>query len=212
MPYVPSYVENEGAYIAAINRNIRENAYKTRRANWFAMPQAQRAHDFLFETGEFAPVLNARGNDVVKHYYTTHPVVRAAAGDFFGKMYKQASEWGGLSEKQNEAVLNLIARGEARVKEWETARQATADRSGWVGVVGERGNLSFTVKRVMEIDGQYGISFLHICEDEAGNVIIYKGTKKLCEAGETVTVKATVKEHTIRDGVRQTKITRPATV
>ena len=44
-------------------------------------------------------------------------------------------------------------------------------------------------------------------EDADKNVVIYKGTK-LYEG--IVTVKATIKEHGEREGVKQTKIARPA--
>mgnify|MGYP000270542888 CR=1 FL=1 len=44
-------------------------------------------------------------------------------------------------------------------------------------------------------------------EDIDGNVVIYKGTK-LYEG--FVIIKATIKEHGERDGVKQTKIARPA--
>jgi hypothetical protein len=59
------------------------------------------------------------------------------------------------------------------------------------------------------MEGQFGTSYLHIMNDAQGNVVIYKGTKILGGKTETLTVKATVKEHGERDGVKQTKIARP---
>jgi hypothetical protein len=76
--------------------------------------------------------------------------------------------------------------------------------------VGKREVFALTIQRVIPIEGQYGVSYIHILKDKADNVVIYKGTKVLGEAGEFVTVKATVKEHGEREGVKQTKIARPA--
>lgn len=205
------HVDNEGAYEAAIARNIRINARKTSRAKWMALPGAERANAFLFELDEFEPIYRDDGR-----FDVLNPVVKACLGDFFTKMRDTVAEWGGLTEKQNAAVLAMIERGEARVAERakarEEARQADADKSGWIGKVGERRDFSLTVRMVIEMEGQYGYSYLHVMHDEAGCVVIYKGTKQLGEKGDTVSVKATVKEHDVRDGVKQTKIARPVSL
>lgn len=84
------------------------------------------------------------------------------------------------------------------------------NKSRWIGTVGQRQMFTLAVRLVIAMDGHYGFSYLHVMNDEAGNVVVYKGTKMLAERGGVVTVKATVKEHDVRDGVRQTKIARPA--
>jgi hypothetical protein len=199
-----SFIHNEVAYEAAIARNIRRNAQKTRFAKWMAMEGGERANDFLHFMGEFD--MDETNN--------AHPVIAASRGDFFDKMRASAEEFGGLTEGQHKAVLGMIARGEARVAERAKARadalKIDADKSGWIGTVGERRMFDLTVRLVIEMEGQYGFSYLHVMNDTAGNVVVYKGTKKLAERGGSVTVKATVKEHDVRDGVRQTKIARPA--
>ena len=235
-----TFIENEQAYERAIARRIRQNAAKTARAKWMAMPGAARADEFLFETGEFEQVETTRDPSLREEYEakrdaldpaggywqdrdlldqeygvrrSLHPAVRAALGDFYAKMRDQVLEWGGLTEKQNAAVLALIERAEARVIERDRARaeQAAADaeRSGWIGAVGERRVLQISIRMIKELSGTYGISYLHVCHDADGNVVVYKGTNRLGERGDTVTVKATVKDHDVRDGVKQTKISRP---
>lgn len=49
---------------------------------------------------------------------------------------------------------------------------------------------------------------VHIMNDEAGNVIVYKGNR-IAEKGQRVTMKATVKSHGEREGVKQTIVSRP---
>lgn len=203
-----TFIENEARYEAAIERNIRNNARKTRAAKWLATEGGKRASAFLFELDEFEATYHDDG-----YFVAMHPVVKACLGDFFTKMHDSVVEWGGLTEGQTNAVLAMIERGEARVAERakarEEARQADADKSGWIGVVGERRMFDLTIRMVFEMEGQYGYSYLHVMNDADGNVVVYKGTNCLGAIDDTVTVKATVKEHDVRDGVKQTKIARP---
>lgn len=193
-----SYVHNEAAYEAAIARNIRMNAQKGRRAVWMKLEGAERVNEFLFQIGEFKLTENN----------AQHPVVKAAHGnDFYHAMQDNIMTYGGLTEKQNEAVLAMIARAEAKVAGYAAKRAAEAAKSNWIGTVGERRMFVLSVRHVITMEGIYGTSYLHIMEDADGNVVIYKGTK--CYDG-IISVKATVKEHGEREGVKQTKIARPA--
>lgn len=195
-------IQNEAAYEAAIARNIRMNAAKTRSRQFLSTPEGRRANDFLLQIGEFD------GTDA------THPAVKASLGPFYDRMRDSLLQWGGLTDAQTRFTLEMITRGEARVAERakarEDARNADIERSGWIGQIGERREFTLNIRMVIEMEGHYGISFLHVCADADGNVIVYKGTKKLGERMDRVRVKATVKEHTVRDGVRQTKIARPS--
>lgn len=202
-----TFIENEARYEAAIQRNIRNNARKTRSAKWLATPEGARANAFLFELDEFEPTYREDGR-----FEATHPVVKSCLGDFWTKMRDSVAEWGSLTDGQTKAVLAMIARGEARVAERAKARAEEADKSGWIGTVGERRDFSLVIRTVIEMEGQYGYSYLHVMHDDARNVVIYKGTKELGERGMRVVVKATVKDHDIRDGVKQTKISRPVSL
>ena len=128
-------------------------------------------------------------------------------------MRDSVNEWGGLTEGQTNAVLEMIDRSEARAaeraKSREEARQADAEKSGWIGEIGQRRVFDLTIRLVVEMEGMYGFSYLHVMHDADGNVVVYKGTNRLGEKGNAVSVKATVKDHDTRDGVKQTKISRP---
>jgi len=197
-------IHNEARYEAAKARNIRLNANKTRRANWMAMTGAKRVDDFLFGQGEVEPSYRDDGQRA-----GSHPVVKASYGEFFSTLRDNVNEWGGLTEKQNDAALAMIARGEERVAGYAAKRAEEAATSNWIGTVGERCNFTVTIRNVIVIDGIYGASYLHIMHDADGNSVIYKGKNVLGETGATVTVKATIKQHGERDGVKQTKINRP---
>lgn len=198
-----SFIVNETAYQNAIARNIRMNAQKGRRAVWMKLEGAERVNEFLFQIGEFEPSYDENGR-----YAAQHPVVKAAHGsDFYHAMQDNIMTYGGLTEKQNEAVLAMIARAEAKVAGYAVKRAAEAAKSNWIGTVGERRMFVLSVRHVITMDGIYGTSYLHIMEDADGNVVIYKGTKRY---DGIISVKATVKEHGEREGVKQTKIARPA--
>jgi hypothetical protein len=204
-----NFIEDEARYEAAIERNIRNNARKTRSAKWLATEGGKRANAFLFELDEFEYTFLADGTCF------THPVVKACLGDFYTKMRDSVNEWGGLTDGQTNAVLAMIERGEARVAERakarEEARQADADKSGWIGEIGQRRVFDLTIRLVVEMEGMYGFSYLHVMHDADGNVVVYKGTNRLGVMHDAVSVKATVKDHDTRDGVKQTKISRPVT-
>jgi hypothetical protein len=103
----------------------------------------------------------------------------------------------------------MILRAEGWVASFAAKRAEEAAKSNWIGTVGERRDFTVTIRNVVVIDGVYGASYLHIMHDADGNSVIYKGTNVLGEKGASVTVKATIKEHGERDGVKQTKISRP---
>jgi hypothetical protein len=197
-------IHNEARYEAAKARNIILNAKKTRRANWMALDGSKRVDDFLFEQGEFGPSYREDGQ-----LAGSHPVVKASYGDFYNTLRDSVNKWGGLTEKQNDVALAMIARGEDRVAGYAVKRAEEAAKSNWIGVVGERIDFTLTIRNIIVIDGVYGASYLHITHDADGNSVIYKGTKVLGRKGASVSVKATIKEHGERDGVKQTKISRP---
>ena len=90
------------------------------------------------------------------------------------------------------------------------ARRDAELKSVHVGTVGVREDFTFTVDHFhwfhSDIYGWNSIAFL---TDENGNKLIYKGRADIGLKGETVIVKATVKEHAVREDVKQTIISRP---
>jgi hypothetical protein len=207
-------VWNRDAYEAAIKRYIRGNANKTRRANWFAAnPDGQRLHDWLFQTGEF------EGSPLIEGMYSGN------FGSFLLTMRDSFLDWGAPSEKQTEIIRSALSRKEKWVVESEKRKEAqhAADSlSQHVGEVGKRLEFNLNIKKVLSFDTQFGMTYIHLMRDDAGNVIVYKGSNDLSYGGTEivnnmwerkkltrVTVKATVKEHGEREGIKQTVISRP---
>lgn len=193
MAYSETYIENEVRYEAGKQRRIAENRRKSGRAKWFAAHEdAQAIYDWLFDQ--------------------EHALAFYAKGDFLNKIRNTIDEWGGLTDGQHTAV----AKSYARAQELEATRnqrreeQAAADRNGskHVGSVGDRIDLTVTCERNFSYETDFGITYINVCRDADGNIIIYKGTKSLFK-GSTYTGKATIKAHSVREGVAQTLIARP---
>lgn len=185
MVNVPDYVENEQAYIDAAHRRIAANAYKTR---------TKKHQDRLKNEPEYAAVIrfiNAKAEKGSK---------------FFVKMQDAIDEYGALSGGQEAACVKIM-REDAEKKAEIRKRDAGSE---FVGEIGKRETFMVTVTGYTLLEGFYGDQHLHFLKDCAGNVMVYKGSNKIAEKGDVITVKATVKKQEERDGVKQTTIARPA--
>ena len=105
-----------------------------------------------------------------------------------------------------------------RRAEREAAKSAERNASDYVGQVGQRIDIEIAnMKLVTSWETQWGLTWLYKFTDADGNVLVWFASKPLERVNkngvyEDVTsverIKATVKEHTERDGVKQTVITR----
>jgi hypothetical protein len=125
--------------------------------------------------------------------------------DIVGKLI----QYGDLSEKQVGFVVKLLAKIPARDAE-KAARAAANAGSQHVGTVGKREKFTLNIDWVKSFESAFGFIQIHGLRDDAGNIVIYKGSTVLGEKGQQITVKATVKAHGDREGVKQTVISRPA--
>lgn len=126
-------------------------------------------------------------------------------------MISKLVRYGSMSDKQWAFAATLVAKIAARPviaakREAELVEKRATSRH--IGTVGERRDFVLTIVATPSFESQYGTMTINICDDAAGNVVVYKG-KRLGEKGATVTLKATVKAHGERDGVAQTIINRP---
>ena len=84
--------------------------------------------------------------------------------------------------------------------------------SQFVGVVGTRMTFeNLTLVFRTEFESNFGVTHFMKFKDAAGNVIVYFASSAWeLEVGGTITLVARVKKHDVRDGVKQTVITRAA--
>lgn len=113
---------------------------------------------------------------------------------------------------RNDFLRRAIAPTERQIAlvDGEIAKRAANAASAFVGNVGDKIMAKVTVERIIVLpDYGFGVSYINLMRDDAGNVLVYKGLTDIGQKGETVTIKATVKGHDMRDGVCQTTIQRP---
>lgn len=88
---------------------------------------------------------------------------------------------------------------------------AEKNPSSFIGEVGSKiSDIKVTVSRHQELDTRFGITHLYAFVDDAGNQITWFSSNNLhLDAGEQAVLEvATVKEHKVYNGVKQTIITR----
>lgn len=106
-------------------------------------------------------------------------------------------------------------------KENSEKRLEKFGNSQFVGIAGQRINITATIIKQACWDGTFGLTFKCELQDEGGNVIIYKGSKDITEyvaesgcvenhpTGTTIKLSAKVKGHDEYNGVKQTYISHP---
>jgi hypothetical protein len=180
-------INDETAYEQGRQRAIKANARRGREARWLAEDATRE-------------VLVAQ---LARAAYDARP------GSFLAKMGESLEEWGTLTAGQEAAIRKIFAQDAERAEVRKAERAEAAAKSEWVGTVGERREFALTVTFATAIETQFGTLHILGLKDEAGNIVIYKGSAPFADKGQTVTVKATIKEHGVRDGAKQTIIARP---
>ena len=109
----------------------------------------------------------------------------------------------------------------AKKAEWASEKAVLNANRAFVGTVGQKVTMTLTITHIVALDGIYCTTFIYIMEDADKNVVIYKGNSAVVAwtpegtvraKGDTLTITATIKEHGVRDGVKQTVILRPKAV
>lgn len=103
------------------------------------------------------------------------------------------------------AASMIVAHERAIAREAERAQAAATSQH--IGEVGKRGTFQLTVERVIDVDGQYGVTHIHNMHDDSGNVVVWFATAEKLEPGR-YNVIGSVKSHGERNGIKQTIITR----
>jgi len=132
---------------------------------------------------------------------------------FVGSLASAYDNYGKLTEKQVLAVRKCLEAQKARKAEWADQKALLDAKREHIGTIGEKITLTLTCVHIIELESTFGTVFINICEDCDKNIIIYKGNAiGFPNKGETATIKATIKEHGVRNGVKQTVIQRPKVV
>lgn len=174
-------VINETAYSNAVDRYIKTNAAQTRRKVWEQDADYEAVRDFI-----------------VSQY-------SKASDGFWFNVGLGLQNWGAPSDKIKEIVRERIAQAAEN-----KAKYAELDaKSQYIGQVKDRIVIDVTVTFKTYFEGAFGYVDISVLRDADGNVFVHKGTAGAWDKGDKIKLKATIKGHAERNGVKQTLITRP---
>lgn len=122
-------------------------------------------------------------------------------------MVSKLVQYGSLSLAQWNFMIRLFDQINNRAAK-EAERAANAAKSNYVGTIGERITIEGTIFFTTDYETAYGTTYVTGIKDAAGNIFIQKGVA-IGRKGEEITLKATIKDHSEREGVKQTIISRP---
>lgn len=148
----------------------------------------------LFKAGEYLPMAEPEEDNY--RVMSFNPPKDPTAVDTDGKIHV----WSDLTRAQRLAVWGEL---------FEQTKKADAARSDYLGTVGGKIELEGTVVVLKVYSGRFGDTYFHVIKDDNGNVVFYKGTKKLGGRNQKIRIDAKVKAHNLREGVKQTIIERP---
>lgn len=173
----------------AERRKANEQAHREAEAQAYQQRQRNRIADFEADHAEAMATIraNAEGNR------------------FLSDLLAKLEQYGSLSDRQLDAAVRVCQRREEE-------REAGA-ASQHLGTVGERREFTLTTVRVIELEpNQYGVAYVHLCDDDGGNRVVYIGGGNAIsrEPGVVSRIKATVSKHDDRNGVKQTIVKRPS--
>lgn len=115
--------------------------------------------------------------------------------------------YGSISDKQVAFVKSLIEKIDNRAA-LKAEREKQNAISNYVGKVGQRIDIVGTIYFVRTFDSAYGVTTITGIRDNVGNVFIQKGVR-IGDKNDQVSLKATIKDHKVYEGLKQTIITRP---
>lgn len=115
-------------------------------------------------------------------------------------------------EHRDTGIIASLIPAHRRALGKKLEQQKRAATSQHFGTVGKREEFTLTVSNVYLVEGNYGVTKIHTLLDAAGNVAVWFSSSKQLKQGVTYVLKATVKSHGERNGVKQTVLTRAAVV
>jgi len=130
----------------------------------------------------------------------------APADDEFAQALVYAVNFEVLPERK--ASLIAYAGQFLRNVEEKALRALRAATLKHIGTVGVREVFALKCTGVITREGDFGTTYITRFEDQDGNLVIWFASKSVCQKGDELKIKATVKSHAVFRGVPQTIISR----
>lgn len=112
------------------------------------------------------------------------------------------------------AYAYLAYRKQIELEEKKQAESTNKAKSEYQGTIGEKIEIEVIYKKCFSYETMYGYQYIHLFEDEKGNVYKWKTNKGLwlnnsvVELDSNLKIKGTIKGHEEYNGTKQTELTR----
>ena len=97
---------------------------------------------------------------------------------------------------------------EAKIKEGVESLIYEAGSSEYVGEIGDKIEVSVVVVKQIKLESAYGITNMHIFEDDCGNQYVWTTNARDWAEGSRKKIRGTVREHKTFRNIKQTVLTR----
>ena len=236
MPVAKSYQELEiiGDVFVSSGRqyvNVKLKSGKLKTVRWYSDSEYRKMYPEVVAVARSADPFSKSQKEVLgftKGYITIFKGDTYAEIDWFRASIARYTRWWGwyiISTEEVPADLpegitpiqlswELVGQEDGNLKPEHLVKEAVESiiydesESEYVGSIGERLELFLTVEKVIELDGSYGRSTMHIMRDDCGNLFVWTTASKSWSAGTEHHIKGTVKDHRKYKNECQTVLTR----
>jgi len=174
-------------------RHLHPNIYDRQSDRLFDKP-SEKAIDLAKDSIAWCESLSDAEVEASEYLHNIRVIARR--GIVGGRQYGYAASI--VSSFQRALVDKANKERESRIR----------NTSEYVGEVGKRVVFNLMVEKVLEFDGMYGTTLIHLMSDNLGNRFVWKSSGKAFEIGIPIRIKATVKKHGEYKGTKQTELTR----
>lgn len=193
-------LSEEGKYVSTTSQEINDQFFPTPKVRreledsgkWIGTP-SEEAREYARQAVEYVKNLEA------KTEYERNLQVLVASDMFALRMSGYITSIIPYYAKAMEHI---------KAKEAEAEGKKSLKDSQHVGEIGKRVDFKLIVNKVMRFESMFGITKIHIMSDENGNQFVWKTTSATLSEGTEYSLKATIKDHTCYNGIRQTELTR----
>lgn len=205
-------------YLDYVAETIKQFGYtsKTKAYEMEVEPTAQKAADFMLRPnackyGDYEKVIAGVKSGInAKQIDEALSWAKGLSDDEFGYLHnlKVACSCECCEPRDFGIIASLFTAYRRATEKAEAEQRAKAQKavSEFVGEVGQRIQFTANCKCIARWSNDFGMCYIYKFVDATGNVMVWK-TGKAIEDGE-VTLKGTIKAHSIYDGEKQTELTR----
>ena len=169
-------------------------------------PTSEKVYNQIYYSHRISPSVDTTECDNKKAKKIIDYIKNIASKNNYEENLKILASEKCISQRFYGYATSMVAFYEKEMERINKEKQEV--KSEYFGEEKEKVELTLTVNKVVVFDGYYGITKLHLMSDAEGRQFTWKTSTKSLEEGKTLNIKATIKEHMVYNGIKQTVLTR----